>query len=162
MDRMPPRSSPEKGFTLVELLIVIGVMSVLLSMVVLAVNPARQMAQANNTKRRGDVNTILNAISQYAADNRGNVSGMNGGNGIPSTLTEIGSGAGQVNLCPELVPIYIAEMPTDPITGTGVSGTDCSGSYTTGYHIQATAGAAARITVSAPGVELGDTISVTR
>src|SRR6266849_3374438 len=61
----------QKGFTLIELLVVIGILAVLLSIVLIAINPAKQFSQANNTKRRSDVNAILNAIDQYAADNKG-------------------------------------------------------------------------------------------
>jgi len=60
-----------KGFTLIELLVVIGVLAVLLTITLIAINPARQFAQSNDTKRRSDVNSILNAIHQFGADNRG-------------------------------------------------------------------------------------------
>src|SRR5258706_9045537 len=63
----------QKGFTLIELLVVIGILAVLLAIVLIAINPAKQFSQANNTKRRSDVNAILNAIDQYAADNHGSV-----------------------------------------------------------------------------------------
>ncbi len=43
----------------------------LLSITLIAINPAKQFSQANDTKRRSDVNAILNAIDQYAADNKG-------------------------------------------------------------------------------------------
>ena len=46
----------KKGFTLIELLVVIGILAVLLTIVLIAINPGRQFAQANNTKRRSDVN----------------------------------------------------------------------------------------------------------
>src|SRR3954470_20084976 len=61
----------QKGFTLIELLVVIGILAVLLSITLIAINPARQFAQANNTKRSSDVNAILNAIGQYQAENHG-------------------------------------------------------------------------------------------
>src|SRR6266699_4455993 len=65
--------SLQKGFTLIELLVVIGILAILLAIVLIAINPARQFAQANDTKRRSDVNAILNAIDQYAADHSGNL-----------------------------------------------------------------------------------------
>ena len=65
---MPKKYS---GFTLIELLVVIGILGILLAIVLIAINPAAQFAQANNTARTNDVNTILNAVHQYAADHKG-------------------------------------------------------------------------------------------
>jgi type IV pilus assembly protein PilA len=56
------------GFTLVELLVVVGILTVLTTIVLVAVNPGRQLAQARDTERRADVNTILTAITAYMAD----------------------------------------------------------------------------------------------
>lgn len=145
-----------KGFTLIELLVVIGILAVLLTIVLVAINPSRQFNQSNNTKRRSDVNAILNAVTQYAADNKGAMPGT-----IPAALTEI-STAG-VDICAEIVPTYISALPVDPETGTGDPVTDCAvaGGYTTGYQIAQDA-TTNRIIVSAPGATLGEVISITR
>lgn len=140
-----------KGFTLIELLVVIGILAVLLSIVLVAINPARQFAQANNTKRSSDVNAILNSISQYQADNRGQLPP-----GISSTSATTISNSG-TNLCQYLVSTYIAQMPADPTAGTW---TDCT-TYNTGYAVIRSA-TNNRVTVSAPNAELGAAISVTR
>lgn len=145
-----------KGFTLIELLVVIGILAVLLAITLIAINPAKQFAQANNTKRRSDVNAILNAINQYMADNKGTLP-----TGITTTTQTISnSGA---NLCSVLVPVYIAALPVDPQTnnGTPVQQSGCAGTYDTNYQVVQSA-SSARITVTAPAAELGDTISVTR
>ena len=139
--------SKARGFTLIELLIVIGIIAVLAGIVLVAVNPARQFAQANNTQRRADVNTLLNAVGQFQVDNRGQLPA-----GITTTVTNIGTGAGLVNLSTDLVPAYLADIPFDPLTG---APTD------TGYEISVSA-TDGRVTVSAPDAELGETISVTR
>src|SRR3954471_322694 len=99
----------KKGFTLIELLVVIGILAVLLAITLIAINPARQFAQANNTKRRSDVNAILNAIHQYAADNHGTLP-----TGITTNLQNIASGA--ADICANIVPQYIAALPSDPNT----------------------------------------------
>lgn len=143
-----------KGFTLIELLVVIGILAVLLAITLIAINPARQFAQANNTKRRSDVNAILNAIHQYAADNHGQPP-----TGITTDLQNIASGA--ADICADVVPQYIAALPSDPNTNNGANITNCGAAYTTGYQVQQI-NANARITVSAPGAELGETIIVTR
>ncbi len=141
-----------KGFTLIELIVVMGILTVLLAIVLVAVNPSRQFSLANNTQRRSDVNALLNAIHQYSADNAGNLPA-----GITSTATNIGTGVGNVDLCAALTPTYVAQMPTDP---TKPKFTSCA-SYDTGYTSSKSA-TNNRVTVGAPNAELGVSISVTR
>jgi len=144
----------QKGFTLIELLVVIGILAVLLAITLIAINPANQFAKANNTKRRSDVNAILNAVNQYMADNKGVLP-----TGITTTARTIAdTGA---DLCTVLVPKYIAALPVDPQTNNGLEISNCAAAYVTNYEIiQSTADS--RITVSAPGAELAETIAVTR
>lgn len=145
------------GFTLIELLIVIGILAILLAIVLIALNPARQFSQANNTARRNDVNALLNAVHQYSADNRGNIAPL----GITTTVTNISSSG--INLCDLLVTEYLAALPVDPLTNNGapVQEADCAGAYDTNYTIFQSA-ANSRITIAAPAAELSEVISVTR
>lgn len=153
-----------RGFTLIELLVVIGILAILLAITLIAINPARQFAQSNNTKRSSDVNSILNAINQYMADNKGTLP-----TGINATNQTIAATAFNT-MCTALVPTYIAALPVDPTTvwggsaaGTPVQAADCTGTaWNTNYSVQQLAGAGNRITVAAPGAELSATISVTR
>ena len=145
----------QKGFTLIELLVVIGILAVLLAIVLIAINPARQFSQANNTQRSSDVNAILNAIHQYAASNKGTIPPA-----ITTTDTVISSTG--INICANLVDTYIAAFPTDPSLNTApIQLAGCAGAYNTGYNVIKSA-ANNRVTVRAPLVELGATISVTR
>lgn len=152
-------SNLQEGFTLIELLVVIGILAILLSIVLIAINPARQFAQANNIRRRSDVSALLNGIHQYAADNNGTLPP-----GMPSAGSSeaISSTTTGYNFCASLVPTYLAELPKDPSVGS--SYVDCN-SYETKYDVfiaSASAGNTPRITVSAPEAELAVGISVTR
>lgn len=147
------RAKPE-GFTLIEILVVIGILAVLFAITLIAINPARQFSQSNNTARQNDVNSILNAIHQYAADNRGALPA-----GITtSTQTIANTGA---NICAALVTRYLAALPVDPLTNNGTPVTDCTGAYNTNYQVVQSA-TNNRVTVSAPAAELSVTVSVVR
>lgn len=139
-----------QGFTLIELLVVIGILAVLLTITLVAINPSRQFSQSNNTQRQSNINSILNAINQYAADNRGALPV-----GIGTTAATIANTG--ADICSSLVPTYIAQLPVDPLTG---SYTDCT-TYNTGYTVVKSA-TNNRVTVAAPSAELSVTISVTR
>ena len=134
------------------------------AIVIVAINPAKQFAQARNTQRTSNIEAILNAVGQRIADNKGVFAGTFGAYTCPALTTptareridSAGGGSG-VNLsC--LVPTYISALPTDPDTTYAVS------PYT-GYEIEVNA--AGRITVYAskgqeaafPGSE---EISITR
>jgi prepilin-type N-terminal cleavage/methylation domain-containing protein len=61
----------DSGFTLLEVLLVVGAISILSSIVLLALNPSKQLGDARNAQRQSDVLAIMNAIYQYSIDNRG-------------------------------------------------------------------------------------------
>lgn len=146
-----------KGFTLIEILIVIGIMAILATAIILAINPPRQFAQARNTQRWSNVNNILDAVYQNAVENRGSFTCATGS--LPAAATTMKTGAGGYDICTCLVPTYLGSMPFDP-SATGAGYTDCS-TYDTGYTIMQNA-VGGRITAAAPSAELGATISVTR
>ncbi len=146
-----------KGFTLIEILIVIGIIAILAAIVIVAINPAKQFAQARNTQRESNVNTILNAVGQRIADNKGVFAGTFSINGTSYTCPALPIGtektmtddddADEVDLsC--LYPTYIpAQIPVDPLGGTTYFWTDET-NYFTGYTVQAST--TGRITVCAP------------
>ncbi len=152
----------KKGFTLIELLVVIGIIAVLAGVVIVALNPARQFAQARNTQRESNTTTILDAIGQNMADNRGVFTCAAGAlpTGTAETMADDNpASATEYNIAACIVPTYVSTMPFDP-SATGAHYTDNT-DYNSGYTVvqDATTG---RITVAAPSAELTQTISKTR
>lgn len=143
----------KKAFTLVEVLLVMVIIAILAGIVIVAINPARQISQANDTQRSSDVKSVLDAVASYSIDNRGALP-----TSITTTATVMGSGTGQIDICADLVPTYLSAMPYDP-TATGAHYTDCT-DYNTGYTI--VEDGSGRVTVAAPSVEVETSISVTR
>lgn len=142
-----------RGFTIIELLVVMGILAVLLAAVLIAINPDRQFKQSRDSQRRNDVLAILNAVQQNMADNKGTFTGP----AIPSSPTIIEKSGG-IDLCTAVVTTYISALPADPNISTS-SVTDCTIAYNTGYSISKDS--AGRITVSATP-EVASSISVTR
>ena len=54
-----------RGFTLLELLIVIAILAILAAVVIIVLNPAQTLAQARDSQRLSDLATLKSAISLY-------------------------------------------------------------------------------------------------
>ncbi len=54
-----------RGFTLLELLIVIAILAILAAVVIIVLNPAQTLAQARDAQRLSDLSTLKSAISLY-------------------------------------------------------------------------------------------------
>jgi prepilin-type N-terminal cleavage/methylation domain-containing protein len=148
----------EGGFTLIEILLVIALIALLAGIVIIAVNPAKQLADGRNSRRKADVNTIMNAIYQYAIDNGSMPASLRSSNDCLS------SGANDIcrtsaSDCSNLTDLsvlttdqkYLPSIPADPQVTTGND---------TGYYVVINPNN--RVIVCAPQAENGETISVIR
>lgn len=149
----------QKGFTLLEVLLVVAIIAILAGIVIIAINPGKQLGDTRNAQRQADVTTILNSVYQYSLDNNGSLPAS-----ITNTATEICKTGTLAATCTSgtLADMsiittsgkYVAAMPVDPGCPTGCAANG------TGYRISkdTTTG---RITVAAPNAE-NKTISVVR
>jgi len=140
----------QRGFTLLEVLLVIALIAILAGITIVAINPAKQLAAGRDVQRKSDVSTILNAIYQYSLDNSGDLSGLS----LPSLAacsatatayaTCTGTATNEICLtggtCTNLVDLsdltddglYLTSMPVDPQDdgGNGVGYFVCQDSST--------------------------------
>ena len=148
----------EKGFTLIEILLVIALIAILSAITIVALNPTKQFGQAKDTTRVSHVNTILNAVNQYSLDNAGLVPSTiptgtdctaSSDYEICQTGSECGTGV-DLSVLTDLER-YIVSIPIDPAS---------TSTESTGYNIvKSTYG---RITVCARNADENGDISVTR
>lgn len=105
---------PKKGFTLVELLVVISIIAIL-SVIGITVFSGVQKS-ARDTKRREDLAALANAVRIYSLTNHAFP---------PSSCSTDNSGDWSAAFKTALAP-YMTSIPVDPIN-TGWSGNSCSG-----------------------------------
>ncbi|PLX24967.1 hypothetical protein C0580_03505 [Candidatus Parcubacteria bacterium] len=152
-----------KGFTFIELLIVVAIIGILAAGAVALINPAKRFQENRNAKRSSDVAIILNAVHNYYIDNNGSFPSaiQEDANCLsPSTIAEICKKDIPSLTCisDSKIPLsqitenekYLPNWPVDP-TGESTNGI--------GYNIVKSANS--RITVCAPYAE-DTTISITR
>lgn len=130
----------KKGFTLIEILLVVLIIAILAVVVFVSLNPAKRLADSRDSRRTTDVDSILSAVHSYIVDNKGALPtglttgmaaqlqlGTAGGAAISTTTTPCTVAANaKVDLTTPLAK-YLKTIPTDPSNGTSAA---------TGYAIQ--------------------------
>lgn len=150
----------QKGFTLLEVLMVVAAIAILAGLTVIAINPGRQLMAARDAQREVDVHILLSAVHQYAGDNNGD---------FPSTIpteSDCATATGNelcrtgASGCSGYVSLaaltsnerYLIRVPSDPSVASISNGV--------GYRISRSVNG--RISVCAPLAEGNDEITVTR
>src|SRR3989344_6038544 len=149
----------KKGFTLVELFIVISIIAVLATLAIVALNPVKRFQDTRNAKRWNDVDAVAAAVQQYVVDMDGALPV-----GISSvTASQLGSCPlptgddlcpGAATTCLDLsaaLSTYLKQLPYDPVVGVATM---------TGYTIIKDVNNF--VTVAACAPEGGEVISVSR
>jgi type IV pilus assembly protein PilA len=161
------KQNTQKGFTLLEVLLVVAIIAILAGIVIIAINPGKNLGDTRNAQRSADVNTIINGTYQYILDNNGTLPGVGARTGavvIPTAPTAAVEICNTTTVtCTGLVDLavlttagkYLVAIPKDP----QCTNATCTANGT-GYGIQKDANG--RLVVSALGPEQGKTISVTK
>ena len=130
----------QKGFSLLELLIVLGVLMILGTAVFYWVDPVAQVGKAEDKRRQNDILNIANAFTSYARDHKGALPILGQVNSSKKVLCSIQSGTqltcgASTEYClaisdQDFFDKYLGRLPTDP---------DKSSETDTGYYILADA-----------------------
>lgn len=152
-----------QGFTVLEILLVVTAIGILAGVVIIALNPTKQIENTRDVQRQNDANNILNSVYQFALDNNGlfpvgidstvdssQVLGTASA-GCDTTCGATTTVASCLDLGIDLISGYIEDIPTDPSTGTSAN---------TDYYINRLANG--RVVVGACDAEQSATIEVTR
>ena len=125
------RSELRRGFTLIELIIVVAIIAIIAAAVFTALDPAKRLHASRNGRRWSDVTAVLGAIKTYQTDNggslpssidtaSGSVQFLGTSVGTCGSLTCVGqtvvSSSCGADFTSTLRP-YLKSIPTDPSTG---------------------------------------------
>jgi prepilin-type N-terminal cleavage/methylation domain-containing protein len=128
----------KKGFTLIELIIVIAIIALLAAATFVAVDPAKRIGEARDAQRWSDVTAVADAYMKYLVDNNGVAASTtiadgtsyyiihtsNGGDTDPSSCPGTSTSLTlPVDLHALVTNGYIGDIPDDP-GGTDGTSTD--------------------------------------
>lgn len=122
----------KRGFTLIEILLVVGILVILFSVMLLKTRSLFRSTQAYDVERKAEAQALEKGTAQYIIDNQALVPGVPVG--TAADAKDICQSAVTGNACSAfngvdlstLVPVYLAAIPVDPAM---------SGSTVTGYKI---------------------------
>lgn len=128
----------KKGFTLIELIIVIAIIALLAAATFVAVDPAKRIGEARNAQRWSDVTAIADAYMNYLVDHNGTVAATavttayiahtasSSCSSDPSACTASTTAVTEcIDLHNLVINGYLGDIPDDP----GGTNNDSSGYY---------------------------------
>lgn len=115
----------QRAFTLIEILLAIGIIAVLATVVVVSLDPISRFRDARDARRLSDIQSILSAVHQYVIDNQGTFPA-----GVDTTERQIGTASSGCSIsgecsvssgnCVDLsstLDRYLKDIPYDPSNG---------------------------------------------
>jgi len=147
-----------KGFTLIEILIVIGLIAILAAVTIIALNPTGSFEDARNSERNTEMSQIHTAIGRWVATGDGSTSDLRYNVALTALPVCTGTAPNFTNGVPfpslQIAPTlvaggYLSQHPTDPEEGA------------TPYYNICYSSAAGPLTLYAPNVD-GTRVTLTR
>jgi prepilin-type N-terminal cleavage/methylation domain-containing protein len=102
----------EKGFTLLEILLVIAAIGILAAIVLVAINPTKQIAQARTAAINSEKNALEKAITQRLIDTGSYPTVIDG---VQRRICSNTVTTDCINIATDIAPTYIAAIPTGAI-----------------------------------------------
>lgn len=127
----------KKGFTLVEILVVIAMIGILATASMMLINPSFQLQKSRDSKRKADIKIIQSALELYRSE-QGSYPASNNNSVVTCAQSFTLNG-----LCDSTDTVYLQTVPMDPKTQTNYfycSSTDtvpCSYAPSGGYALYA-------------------------
>ncbi|HSW74376.1 MAG TPA: type II secretion system protein [Candidatus Saccharimonadales bacterium] len=153
------RPLDQQGFTIPELLVALGMVLGLCVGAYYVLRPQSFDPQTRDAQRMVGASQLMVGLEKYYADN----------GHLPTSITSkkkvVGSDKDSANLCTDLVPKYMKDLPLDPTWGVEIENGGCSAKnqqYIASYLVSATAsGGHTILYVAAPMAE-GSSIHLQR
>lgn len=111
------------AFTLIELVIVIGIISILASITIIFINPAQIYSTTRDARRTQDLSTIRGTLERYFIDsnNKGQVATFSALNGYSAMVSNATSVSGATSICPNATNFASVINPFNLSSGTGAT-----------------------------------------
>jgi prepilin-type N-terminal cleavage/methylation domain-containing protein len=107
-----------KGFTLIELLVVIAILALLMSIIVITLNPAEMLRKTRDTKRVSDLNSLMTALNFYIGDKA--TPDMDGSTACGTDVWySLSAAPATVSQSPRVTPRVVAAANLYKVDGTG-------------------------------------------
>ena len=136
----------------------VAIVGILAAISFFVLRPDNLDVERRNSQRQTNLALIAQALSNYR-DKTGTLP-----DGIATNEKAIGNDSDQVDLCKDLVPDYMTDLPMDPAFGQVAKADSCNAEgqeYTSGYTIKRSSDGSS-VTLSAPNAEDNMTITLTK